>query len=216
MLPQIICRYTTILSISPNLAKKKYFNVCDFEKKWCFACKADFWNDPYFYMNAEPYFKSYFCRPYKDALPVLVTLLHFAKIFFNVRDLDKNSVLSPILTFGTAPILLIWTVTPCFYFCFSQIICIYIAYLSDTKISSTEVTIIFANVSNFSDFPLHSMQKCRKAVVLLDRPPFVPSAGDISVFITFFLKLCNWMIHCFNVRKFSSTEFSEKNWSRPP
>ena len=57
-------------------------------------------------MNARPYFKSYVCRPYKDALSVLVTLSYLAMIFFNVRDLDKNSVLSPILTFGTAPIFL--------------------------------------------------------------------------------------------------------------
>ena len=55
----------------------------------------------------------------------------------------------------------------------------YITYHSGTKISSTEVTLIFAIVSNFSDFPLNSMQKCIKTVVLLDRPPFVPSAGDI-------------------------------------
>ena len=54
-----------------------------------------------------------------------------------------------------------------------------VTYHSDTKISSTEVTLIFAIVSNFSDFPLHSMQKCIKTVVLLDRPPFGPSAGDI-------------------------------------
>ena len=73
---------------------------------------------------------------------------------------------------------------------FSQIIRIYIAYLSDMKISSTEVTLIVVNVSNFSDFPLNSMQKCIKTVVLLDRPPFVPSAGDIG-FYYFFLKLCN-------------------------
>ena len=65
---------------------------------------------------------------------------------------------------------------------------IYITYLSDTKMSSTEVTFIFAIVSNFSDFPLHSMQKCIKTVVLLDRPPFVPSAGDI-VFLLFFSKV---------------------------
>ena len=69
---------------------------------------------------------------------------------------------------------------PLFLFLFfTQIICIYITYHSDTKISSTEVTLIFAIVSNYSDFPLHSMQKCIKTVVLLDRPPFVPSAGDI-------------------------------------
>ena len=176
------------LVISPNLAKKKYFNVCDFEKNGVLHVKLTFETTLIFIWTLRPYFKSYFCRPYKDALPVLVTLLHFAKIFFNVRDLDKNSVLSPILTFGTAPILLIWTVNACFYFFFSQIICIYIAYLSDTKISSTEVTIIFANVSNFSDFPSHSMQKCRKAVVLLDRPQFVPSAGDI-VFLLLFSKV---------------------------
>ena len=66
-----------------------------------------------------------------------------------------------------------------FYFFFSQIICIYITYHSDTKISSTEVSLIFAIISNFSGFPLHSMQKCIKTVVLLDRPPFVPGAGDI-------------------------------------
>ena len=74
---------------------------------------------------------------------------------------------------------------PCFYFFFSQIICIYITYRSDTKISSTEVTLIFAIVSNFSDLPLHSMQKCIKSVVLLDRASFVPSVGDI-VFYYFF------------------------------
>ena len=77
---------------------------------------------------------------------------------------------------------------PLFLFFFSQIICIYKTYLSDTKISSTEVTLIFAIVSNFSDFPLHSMQKCIKTVVLLDRPPFVPSAGDI-VFLLLFSKV---------------------------
>ena len=38
------------------------------------------------------------------------------------------------------------------------------------------------------DFPLHSMQKCIKTVVLLDRPPFVPSAGDI-VFLLLFSKV---------------------------
>ena len=70
----------------------------------------------------------------------------------------------------------------------SQIICIYITYLSDTKISSTEFTLIFAIVSNFSDFPLRSMQRCIKAVVLLDRPPFVPSAGEI-VFLLLFSKV---------------------------
>ena len=100
--------------------------------------------------------------------------------FFNVRDLDKNSVLSPILTSGTAPILLYEPCLPIFIsFFFSQIICIYITYHSDTKISSTEVTVIFAIVSNFSDFPLHSMQKCIKTAVLLDQPSFVPSAVDI-------------------------------------
>ena len=55
----------------------------------------------------------------------------------------------------------------------------YITYLSDTKISSTEVTLIFSILSNFSDFPLQSMQKCITTVLPLDRPPFVPSAGDI-------------------------------------
>ena len=74
---------------------------------------------------------------------------------------------------------------PRFYFFFSQIICIYITYLSDMKISSTEVTLIFAIVSNFSDFPLHSMQKCIKTVVLLDQPPFVPSVGDIVFLLPF-------------------------------
>ena len=78
---------------------------------------------------------------------------------------------------------------PLFLFLFfSQIICIYKTYLSDTKISSTEVTSIFAVVSNFSYFLLHSMQKCIKTVVLLDRPPFVPSAGDI-VFLLLFSKV---------------------------
>ena len=57
-------------------------------------------------MKAEPYFNTYFCRPYKDALPMLVALSYLAKNYFHVRDLDKNSVLSPIHTFGTAPIFL--------------------------------------------------------------------------------------------------------------
>ena len=65
---------------------------------------------------------------------------------------------------------------------------VYITYLSKTKISSTEVTLIFAIVSNFTDFPLHSMQKCIKTIVLLDRPPSVPSAGDI-VFLLLFSKV---------------------------
>ena len=69
---------------------------------------------------------------------------------------------------------------------FSQIICICITYLSHTKISSTEVTLIFAIVSKFSDFPLNPMQKCIKTVrLLLDRPPFVPSAGDIVFLLLF-------------------------------
>ena len=75
---------------------------------------------------------------------------------------------------------------PMFLFFFSQIICIYIIYLSDTKIFSTEVTLTFAIVSNFSDFPLHSMQKCIKTAVLLDRAPFVPSAGDVVFLLLFF------------------------------
>ena len=56
------------------------------------------------------------------------------------------------------------------------------------KISSTEVTLIFAIVSNFSHFLLHSMQKFMKTVVLLDRPLFVLSAGDI-VFLLLFSKV---------------------------
>ena len=51
--------------------------------------------------------------------------------------------------------------------------------------SGTEVTLIFAIVSNFSDFPLHSMQKYIKTEVLLDRPPFIPSAGDIVILLLF-------------------------------
>ena len=65
-------------------------------------------------MNAKAIFKVIFCRPYKDALPVLVTLSYLAKIFFNVRDLDKHSILSPILSFGTAPIFLYERCTPVF------------------------------------------------------------------------------------------------------
>ena len=57
-------------------------------------------------MKAEAIFQFIFCRPYKDALPMLVALSYLAKNIFNVRDLDKNSVLSLILTFGTAPIFL--------------------------------------------------------------------------------------------------------------
>ena len=73
----------------------------------------------------------------------------------------------------------------CVFLFFSQIICIYITYLNDTKISSTKVTLIFAIVLNFSDFPLHSMQKCIKTGLLLDRPPFVPTAGDIVFLLPF-------------------------------
>ena len=57
-------------------------------------------------MNAEALFSVIFFA-YTDALPMLVTLSYFAKLFFNVCDLNKNSVLSPILTFGTAPHFLI-------------------------------------------------------------------------------------------------------------
>ena len=39
-------------------------------------------------------------------MPMLVTLSYLAKIFFYVCNLDKNNVLSPILTFGTAPFFL--------------------------------------------------------------------------------------------------------------
>ena len=126
---------------------------------------------------------------------MLMTLSYLATIF-NVYNLDKNSVLSPILSFGTPPPaparpppphFLILTVTPCFYL-FSQIIFIYIKYLNDSKISNTEDTLIFAIVSSFSDFPLHSMQKCIKTLLLLDRPPFVTSAGDI-VFLSLLSKV---------------------------
>ena len=72
--------------------------------------------------------------------------------------------------------------------CINICICINITYLSETKISSTEVTLIFAIVSNICDFPLHSIQKCIKTVVLLDRPLFVPSAGDI-VFVLLLSKV---------------------------
>ena len=90
--------------------------------------KLPFETTPIFYTNAEAIFKIIFCRPYIDTLHILVTLSYLAKNFFNVRDLDKtvlclqflllerppfsymngdkNSVLSPILTFGTAPIFL--------------------------------------------------------------------------------------------------------------
>ena len=37
---------------------------------------------------------------------------------------------------------------PCFYFLFSQIICKYVTSLSDTKISSTEVTLMFLIMIN--------------------------------------------------------------------
>ena len=105
MLPQIICRYTIFLSDITKFSTKK-INVCDLEKNGVLHVKLTFETALIFYMNAETYFKSYFCRPYKDALPVSVTLSYLAKTFFNVRDLDKNSVLSPIFTFGTAPIYL--------------------------------------------------------------------------------------------------------------
>ena len=75
--------------------------------------------------------------------------------------------------------------TPCFYFFFSQIICIYVTYFSDTKISSTEVTLIVAFVSNSSDFPLHSLQKCIKRCYFWIDPYSVPSAGDIVFLLLF-------------------------------
>ena len=159
-----------------------------FRKNGILHVKLTFETTLIFIWRLRPYFNSYFCRPYKAALPLLVALSYLAKNFFNVRDHDKTSVLSPISYFWNGPHFLIWTVTPCFYFFFSQIICIYKTYLSDMKISSTEVTLIFAIISNFSDFPLHSMQKRIKTVVLLDRPSFVPSAGDI-VFLLLFSKV---------------------------
>ena len=61
--------------------------------------------------------------------------------------LTKNGVLSPILTFGTAPIFYM-NGAPGFIFLFSQIICIYVTSLSDTKISSTEVTLMFLIMIN--------------------------------------------------------------------
>ena len=77
---------------------------------------------------------------------------------------------------------------PLFLFLFSQIICIYITYFSDTKISSTKVTLIVAIVSNSSDFPLHSFQKCIKRCNFWIDPYSVPSAGDI-VFLLLFSKV---------------------------
>ena len=55
--------------ISPNLAKK-YFNVSDLEKNGVLHVKMTFETTLIFYMNVD----AYFCRPYKDALPVLVKL----------------------------------------------------------------------------------------------------------------------------------------------
>ena len=128
---------------------------------------------------------SYFCRPYKDTLPVLMTLSYLAKNFLNVRDLDITVFCLQFLLLER-PTFSYMNSDPLFLFLFLQIICIYITYLSDTKISCTEVTLIFAIVSNFNDFPLHSMQKCIKKVVHLDPPPFVPSAGDIIFLLLFF------------------------------
>ena len=82
MLPKIICRYTTFLSDITKSSKKYYTNVCDSEKNGVMHVKLTFETTLIFYMNAEAIFKSYFCRLYKDALPVLVTLLYLAKISF--------------------------------------------------------------------------------------------------------------------------------------
>ena len=79
MLPQINHLF---LVISPNLAKKKYFNVCDLEKNGVLHVKLTFETTLTFNVNAEAIFKLYFCRPYKVALPVLVTLSYLAKNFF--------------------------------------------------------------------------------------------------------------------------------------
>ena len=129
-----------VLVISSNLAKS-YFNISDLDKKWCFACKADFWKDPYFFRwTLRPYLKSYFCRPYIDTLPMLVTLPYLAKNFFKCsRSWQKQCFVSNSY-FWNGPHFLIWTVTPRFYFFISQIVCIYITYLSNTKLSSTEIT----------------------------------------------------------------------------
>ena len=44
------------LVISPNLAKKKYFNVCDLEKNGVLHVKLTFETTLIFYMNAKAIF----------------------------------------------------------------------------------------------------------------------------------------------------------------
>ena len=184
MLPQIICRYTTFLS-GITKSSKKITLMLWFRKKWCFPVKLTFETTLIFIWTLRPYFKSYFCRPYNDALPVLVTLSYLAKIFLMFAILTKTVFCLQFLLLQRPPFFYM-NGDPLFLFLFSQMICIYITYLSDTKISSTEVTLMFSIVSNFSDFPLHSMQKYIKTVVLLYQPPFVPSADDIVFLLLFF------------------------------
>ena len=59
-----------------------------------------------FYMKAEAIFKVIFLQIIYRYIACVSDTIISCKDFFNVRDLDKNSVLSPILTFGTAPIFL--------------------------------------------------------------------------------------------------------------
>ena len=59
VLLHVTADYMKIYRLFSNIiksSKKGYLNICDLDKKSCFACKADFWNDPYFYMKAGAIF----------------------------------------------------------------------------------------------------------------------------------------------------------------
>ena len=60
----------------------------------------------------------------------------------------KKTVFCPQFLILERPPFSYMNVDPVFYFSFSQIICIYVTSLSDTKISSTEVTLMFPMMIN--------------------------------------------------------------------
>ena len=94
------------LVILSNLAKG-YFIICHLDKNGVLHVKLTFETTLIFlYKLCGPIFKSYFCRPYIACIADVSDTIISCKDLFNVCDLDKNSVLSPILTFCTAPIFL--------------------------------------------------------------------------------------------------------------
>ena len=97
-----------------------------------------------FYINSVDYFKSYFCRP---CMPMSVILSYLAKIFLMFAILTKTVFCLQFLRLERPPFSYMNS-APCFYFLFSQTICIYVTSLRETKNSSTEVTLMFLIMIN--------------------------------------------------------------------